>query len=118
VAKRELATGILLQLITVADTSDPLSDGGPPPPRIGRLHTLVRGWGIFNRLYGDFYTGADKGYHCASAVNGIKMSKRTVLPPGGATCVNGGNITGSAQVCADATPADITTHKAAMVSRI
>src|ERR1700722_14388984 len=35
-------------------TSVPLSNGGPPPPRIGRLHTLVRGWGIFNRLYGIF----------------------------------------------------------------
>src|SRR5579862_692615 len=40
-------------------TSRPLSNGGPPPPRIGRLYTLVRGWGIFNRLYGDFHTGAD-----------------------------------------------------------
>src|ERR1700691_6152533 len=38
----------------------PLSTCGPPQWRIGRLYTLVWGWGIFNRLYGDFCTGADK----------------------------------------------------------
>jgi len=32
-----------------------------------RLYTLVRGWGIFNRLYGDFYTGADS---CGQQANG------------------------------------------------
>src|SRR5882724_8232224 len=46
----------------------PLSTRGPPPRRIGRLYTLVRGWGIFNRLSGDFCTGSDNlfGIHTLS----------------------------------------------------
>src|SRR5713101_5953912 len=37
----------------------PLSTLGPPPSEDRPAHTLIRGWGIFNRLYGDFCTGAD-----------------------------------------------------------
>jgi hypothetical protein len=51
--------------------SVPLSTGGPPQRRIGRLYTLVWGWGIFNRLYGDFCTGADK----LSEVFGLDMGQ-------------------------------------------
>src|SRR5579872_2392752 len=39
--------------------SFPLSNRGPPPSQDRPVHTLVWGWGIFNRLYGDFCTGAD-----------------------------------------------------------
>ena len=40
-------------------TSFPLSTRGPPLTENRPVYTLVRGWGIFNRLYGDFCTGAD-----------------------------------------------------------
>src|SRR5712692_1885735 len=37
----------------------PLSTLGPPPSEDRPAYTLIRGWGIFNRLYEDFCTGAD-----------------------------------------------------------
>src|SRR5579863_2457143 len=64
-------------------TSVPLSNGGPPPPRIGRLHTLVRGWGFFKRLYGDFYTGADiftETFHWSVDPERVSLGGRTRTP--------------------------------------
>jgi hypothetical protein len=43
------------------------------------FYTPVRGWGFFKRLYGDFYTGADREQIRNGRLKAVKRGRRVLI---------------------------------------